>query len=142
MITIRRALKADFPAIEEIIAEFDLGHPSVSRENFWVAADADQVLGVANIQDCGECYYVSAVGVKREYQEKGVARALVSEILQGLKKDVYLYTKMQAFFRKFGFVESKTPDMIPSREIYNCGKCRDESICLCMVRRFDAAKIS
>lgn len=134
MISIRRVTDADFPAVDEIMAELNLGHPSISKEDFWVALDGGGILGVANILDCGECHYVSAVGVRRKYQKRGVARALLDEILPRLKKDAYLYTKIPDFFRRFGFAETKAPETIPPREIYSCGKCCDESICLCMMR--------
>lgn len=142
MITFRKAAAPDFSAIREMLEELNLGHPSIVYEDFWVAIAGSEPVGVVNVKDCGSACYINAVGVRPSYQRRGVARGLLNEILQGIQKPAWLYTKIPDFFRRFGFVEGKPPQEIPQRGIYNCDRCRDRSICVCMIRPANVSTIS
>lgn len=142
MITFRKAAAPDFQAIKEILDEFDFGHPSIRYEDFWAAFAGSEPVGVVNVKDCGSVCYINAVGVRPSYQRRGVARGLLNEILQGIRKPACLYTKMPDFFRRFGFVDTKPPPEILACKFYDCEKCPDRSICVCMMRPANVSTIS
>jgi len=142
VITLRTAQEADFPAIDLILSELELGHASIKMELFHVGISGNGIVAVANVMDCGPSLYMSAVGVKKSSQGGGVARSFLGRLLSGLPKEVYVYTRIPDFFKRFGFKESAAPGEIPPRSIYDCASCGGINECLCMVRRPYAAAIS
>lgn len=143
MVKIGVASECDYPEIMEMLDLSDIGHPSISPAGFWVARTGGRIAGIAKIEDCGECYYISAVGVRPECRKLGIARTLLDNVLRPLEKEAYLYSKIPDFFAKFGFAGPvSSPASIPPRQIYGCEKCGDEFTCICMVRPSSALKVS
>jgi len=139
MPTIKPAHKDDAAAISQILREMDLYYPSKVPENFWVAKENNNIIGVACLTEYDDFLFLSSVGVIEEHQRKGIAKALLEKILHDLKKDVYLYTVIPRFFKKFGFeiVEKKSPPIpenLPSKESLGCDNCLSAD-CACMVKR-------
>lgn len=135
MITIRKANPSDYQEIERILKELDIDHPSILPEDFWVAESEGRVVGVTNIKDCGKSIYMSAVGVIESIRGRGVASALIAELLKNsVDKNVYLYTGMPGFFERLGFVPADAPCEIPPHSIYGDGACDGINECVCMVR--------
>lgn len=135
MITIRRANPGDYQAIDRILLELDIGHPSIASADFWAAEIDGKIVAVTNIKDCGKSVYMSAVGVTGSVQGRGVA----SELIAGLLKDatarsVYLYTGRPDFFGRFGFKPADPPVEIPPHLIYGDDACDGINECICMVR--------
>jgi N-acetylglutamate synthase-like GNAT family acetyltransferase len=131
---IRRAGKEDSAQIMEILRKLDLYHPSRIPDDFWVADEGGKIVGVSCLTDYGDILFLSSVGVIEERREKGVAKAILEEILAGARKDIYLYTIIPDFFRKLGFEIVDAPPDIPSRECLGCESCRTEE-CVCMRRK-------
>ncbi|MFH0799584.1 MAG: GNAT family N-acetyltransferase [Pseudomonadota bacterium] len=138
MITVRPAQEEDFASIEDLLQGLEIGHPSFSARDFQVASVDGEIAAVANLKDCGACFYLGAVGVAERQQGRGVARKFLDEILAAADRDVYLYTRIPEFFGRFGFGVARAPAAIPPREIYGCEACDGAAACVCMVRRADA----
>ncbi len=134
MIRVRQARDADKTAIERIIKELDLSYPSQTLNDFWVAEEEKQVVGIAALWEYRNFYYLSSVGVAENRQHQGIATKLLNKLLAGRRKDVYLFTIMPDFFARFGFqTVSEPPKGLPPRTIFACGRCRPER-CVCMRR--------
>lgn len=139
---VRPAQEADWPAIAALLGELELDHPLLRCEQFYVAAAGERIAGVAHLEACdGAVAYMSSVGVRRSDQRQGIARALLGDILARARCDVYLYTRIPDFFRRFGFVPTDPPPVIPSREIYDCEACGGRAGCCCMVRRASVSSV-
>lgn len=139
---IRPMCEAEYPVVERILHELELGHPSIPREAFWVAIDAGEIVGISNLATSGSSLYLSAVGVPKQHQGKEIATALLRELLKTARVPVFLYTQIPSFFARLGFVKTASPPEIPPREIYGCEACGGEKQCICMMRRPNASAIS
>lgn len=141
-LTVRPMREKEYPAVERILGELDLGHPSIRREDFWVAVDAGEVVGISNLSRFGSSLYLSAVGVSITHQGKGVATALVRELLKETRAPAYLHTTIPQFFSRMGFVPAPPSAEVPKRDISGCEACRDMDRCVSMVRRTDDSRVS
>jgi N-acetylglutamate synthase-like GNAT family acetyltransferase len=136
MVNIRPAEKKDRPAIMEIIKMLDLSYPGQKFDGFRVAEKDGEVAGIANLEEFGGFYFLSAVGVAEAEQHHQIASKLLDKILAGLKKEVYLYTVIPGFFQKFGFEAVEPPAFLPVKQTFSCRECTP-ALCTCMVRRPD-----
>lgn len=131
---IRKAHKTDSTEILDILHALDLHLPSTITDDFWVAEIEGKIVGTACITDYGENIYLSSVGVVPDHRGKGVAKAVLQNLFTAAKKDIYLYTLIPDFFKKFGFVTAQAPEDITSKDVLGCEDCIKEN-CVCMVRR-------
>ena len=135
MLNIRRAGPKDEPAILDLVKLLDLAYPAQSFKNFRVAEANDEIVGLADLEEFADFFFLSSVGVAEKSQKQGIATALLKKILTGLKKDVYLYTTLPDFFRRFGFnIVSTWPPYLPPKETFSCRECTPET-CVCMVKK-------
>lgn len=141
-LVIRPMREEESPAMELILRDLELDHPSIHREDFWVAVDAGEIVGISNLSRFGSSLYLSAVGVSIKHQGKGVATALLREMLKEARAPIYLYTKIPHFFARLGFVSAPPSPEVPPRDISGCEACRDKGQCICMVRRTDDSRVS
>ncbi len=133
MIAIRRATISDYEQILQILKDRELEYPSLNLDNFWIAEDGNIIVSITRFEDIGNCYFISSVGTKKDFEGKGLASKLIKKI-SNQQKDVYLYTIIPDFFEKLGFKTVKTPPFLPRREVFNCKDC-SPNVCVCMIRR-------
>ncbi len=134
MIRVRQALDADKPAIKALINQLDLTYPSQTLDSFWVAEEKKQVIGIADLWEFRNFYFLSSVGVAENRQHQGIATKMLNKLLAGLRKDTYLFTITPDFFARFGFqITAEPPKGLPPRTIFACDRCRSE-LCVCMRR--------
>jgi N-acetylglutamate synthase-like GNAT family acetyltransferase len=134
MLKIRKAEKKDVAAIRGLIEQLDLAYPGQTFDNFWVAEENGKVVGIADLKESADIYFLSSVGTDAQHQRQGFASEFLKELLKGLKKDVYLYTIIPGFFSRLGFKAVTRPSILPVREIFNCSECQPEK-CVCMVKK-------
>jgi N-acetylglutamate synthase-like GNAT family acetyltransferase len=133
---IRRAQERDAEEILKILKELDLFYPSQSLERFWVAEDKSGIAGIVRLEEFDDYFFLSSLGVKKDKRKKGIAAALLKSILKSANKNIYLYTIVPEFFKKFGFEIADPPPSLPLKDIYGCEFCVPEK-CRCMVlKRF------
>lgn len=134
MVRVRKAQVADRGAILGIIEQLDLAYPTQTLGHFWVAEEKKQVVGIADLWEFRNFWFLSSLGVAADRQHKGVATKLLNKLLTGLRKDVYLFTIIPDFFSRFGFqVAAEPPKGLPPRTIFNCGRC-EPAACVCLRR--------
>lgn len=138
MLSVRPAVKKDWNAIKKILRNLDLFYPALSMEGFWVAEKDHKIIGAVQLTDYKDFIFLGSLAVVKEEQAKGVAGALLYEVLKSQPKNIYLYTIIPEFFKKFGFkAVSPLPDL-PSKDRYECEFCHSEK-CVCMMRHPNAA---
>lgn len=80
--------------------------------------DGEQIVAMARvIGDMGLCYYIKDVVVLPEYQEKGIGRLLIEELLKFINEngvpDTHIFVELCAmpdkipFYEKFGFAANE-----------------------------------
>lgn len=107
---IRSAAPADLPAVEALLASFELPTSGVADhiENFLVAEDGGRIVASAGIELYGASALLRSVAVHPDYRRRGLARHLIDGLLRrahvGGVHDVYLLTSTaSAYFAQLGF---------------------------------------
>jgi N-acetylglutamate synthase-like GNAT family acetyltransferase len=78
------------------------------------------------------------MGTAKDRQGRGIAVKLLQSLLKKGNKDVYLYTIIPDFFKKFGFGSAPLCSNLPARKNFNCEQCYPEN-CVCMCRKPELA---
>jgi N-acetylglutamate synthase-like GNAT family acetyltransferase len=127
MPTLRAATADDLPAVERLLTESALPLAGVSATitTFVVAEHRDDLVGVAGLEVCRDNGLLRSVAVAPDWQNRGLARALVSRVIADAEgrrlHAVYLLTTTaQDYFPKFGFTqttrEAVPPDVAATEE--------------------------
>jgi amino-acid N-acetyltransferase len=127
MPTLRAATPDDLPAVERLLTESELPLAGVSEAitTFVVAEHRDDLVGVAGLEVCRDNGLLRSVAVAPDWQNRGLARALVSRVIADAEgrrlHAVYLLTTTaQDYFPKFGFTqttrEAVPPDVAATEE--------------------------
>lgn len=132
-LTIRAAEQRDSKGILEIIKILDLSYPSQTLEGFWVAEKDGKIAGIADLMEFDDFLFLSSVGTKEGYQRQGISSALLNNILNDVRKKVYLYTTIPGFFERLGFGKTTPLPNLPVKKTFSCRECTPEA-CVCMVR--------
>lgn len=138
MLIIRKTMNSDREAVFRILRELDLEYPSLTLDHFWVAELDKTVVAVARLEEFEEFCFLSAMGTAKDRQGRGIAAKLLQSLLKKCNKDVYLYTIIPDFFKKFGFGSAPLCSGLPARERFNCEQCYPEN-CVCMCRKPELA---
>jgi amino-acid N-acetyltransferase len=120
MPTLRSATVADVPAVERLLAAAGLpvvGVPA-SIAMFVIAVHRGELVGVAGLELCCDNGLLRSVAVAPTWQNRGLARALVSRVIAEAEERhlhaMYLLTTTAAhYFPKFGFTRT-TREAVPS----------------------------
>jgi N-acetylglutamate synthase-like GNAT family acetyltransferase len=138
MLKIHAAGKEDSKEITGILKKLDLFYPSLSLTDFWVAEKDQKIIGTIQLRKYKDFFFLSALGVLEKERNQGIARALMNEALSSADKNIYLYTIIPEFFKKFGFQITSPIPGLPQKNQYECEYCHPEK-CVCMVKRPHAA---
>ena len=133
MLNIRPAVKNDARQIKRILAGLDFTYQKQLLKDFWVAEEDKKILGIVQLKKGPDHFFIESLGVIKGKEKQGIASALLKKIFSTANKDIYLYTIIPEFFKKFGFETVPPPSFIPPRTIFECAGCFPEK-CLCMVR--------
>lgn len=138
MLSIRPATNKDRDAIKKILEDVDLFYSALTMEAFWVAEMNNKIVGTVQLKEYEDFFFLGSLAVVKEKQGKGIARALLKEVLRTHQKNIYLYTIVPEFFEKFGFKITSPPPNLPSKDRYECESCHSEK-CVSMVKLPDAS---
>ncbi len=138
MYNIRKAQESDEAAIRAILDELDLSYPGIVLRDFWIAESDAEIVAVGSLEAAGDKLFLSSLGVRQSYRNRGLATKLFETMLEGDSRDVYIYTVISEYFERLGFVISDQPEYLPKREQFECERCEPEK-CVCMRRPRDVA---
>lgn len=132
--TIRKATEADFPEIIRLARGMDLDYSGMETDDFYVAEQGGQILGICGLKKHPECLELCSLGVEKDWQGRGLGRQLVRVVLGTAPGDLYLATVIPGFFARFGFrkAEAVPPSMVKKAEW--CAGCRPE-LCTVMLKK-------
>jgi len=133
MSIIRKREASDVGALRALCDSLGFDDLSNFPEDVYVVEDRGELVALLRIKDCGGVSYLSEVGVHPERRGEGLAMNLLNDILGNIDSDVYLYTVIPDFFKRFGFRVADIPPSIPTRGEIDCEGC-EVSKCRCMVR--------
>jgi amino-acid N-acetyltransferase len=118
--TLRAATADDVSAVERLLKSADLPVAGVAQTitTFVVAEHRSELVGVAGLELCGDNGLLRSVAVAPAWQNRGLARALVSRVIAEAEERrlhaMYLLTTTAAhYFPKFGFTRT-TRKAVPS----------------------------
>ncbi|MFA5183604.1 MAG: GNAT family N-acetyltransferase [Syntrophales bacterium] len=137
MVMIRNAREADLPQIKEVLKSVDEDIAAQSWDNFRVAEKSGTIAGVVKIDEYQDYYFLSSLALRPTEQNQGIASFLMAQSLAQIKKDVYIYTIIPEFFRRFGFAPTPPLPFLPKKDRMECSRCHPE-LCVCMVKRHEA----
>lgn len=134
MLNIRPATEKDYDQILKILKELDLFYPALVLKGFWVAEEDKKIISTVQLEEHPDFVYLGSLAVIPECRKKKIATALLNESLKDIRKNIYLYTIIPEFFKKFGFqVTSSPPTTLPSKIRYECEYCHPEKcVCMCL----------
>jgi ribosomal-protein-alanine N-acetyltransferase len=118
---IREAKRSDLiriAEIEKLSFEFEswglffLGKFLEIPYNKIIVAENNEILGYCAFSDEGEIIHIKSIAVHPNYRNKGIARALIKEVMK-LKKDIYLEVRVSneiaiKLYENLGFKKIKT----------------------------------
>lgn len=105
--SLRQAGEGDAARIKQFVRREHLNPLSLKWWNFWVAVDqAGEVIGCIQVKQHKDgSRELASLVVTPEWRKKGVARALILNILEKEAGDLYLMCRavLGDFYRRFGF---------------------------------------
>ena len=118
---IREAKRSDLiriAEIEKLSFEFEswglffLGKFLEIPYNKIIVAENNEILGYCAFSDEGEIIHIKSIAVHPNYRNKGIAKALIKEVMK-LKKDIYLEVRVNneiaiKLYENLGFKKIKT----------------------------------
>lgn len=129
---IRKARTSDFPQILALARKLNLDYSDMAADDFWVAAEGEQVFGICGLKKHSDCAELCSLGVEESRRGRGLGRRLVEAVLRAGQPEIYLATVIPGYFAGFGFREA---DSVPASMIKKadwCEGCRRE-LCRVMV---------
>jgi len=132
--SIRKAGKAALPQIIALAVKHNLDYEGMATDDFWVAVEADRVVGICGLRKHPDCRELCSLGVEKAFQKKGLGRQLVQTFLQETSGDIYLATVIPEFFKKLGLEEAGSIPASMAKKADWCAGCSRER-CTIMVRK-------
>jgi len=133
---IRKANKEDFQKIFSLAEKFDLDSVDMDTDNFIVAEENGEIVGIGQLKKFGNDFELCCLGVEANSQKKGIGKELVKALVSISKEagngNVYLATIIPSYFEKLGFQVVKVfPEFMRKKEEW-CGFCKDRKNCTVM----------
>lgn len=104
---LRSATEADFPEIKALIRRARINPLGLDWSRFTVAVDGSgQVIACGQLKPVpGGLTELASLAVRPAYRRKGIARALIEELLEKAPRPVYLTCRsgLGKMYEKFGF---------------------------------------
>ncbi|KAF0133850.1 MAG: hypothetical protein FD145_1060 [Candidatus Saganbacteria bacterium] len=135
MLTFHPADKTDNKKILKILKDIDLFYSGHDMAGFWVAEKDRNIVGIVQVKNFKDYIFLSSLGVPAAEMNKGYGEFILSEIFKKFKNDIYIYTTIPDFFKKFGFLEISSLDFLPAKNAFECDDCHPEK-CVAMVKKY------
>jgi len=144
MITVRRANPKDLPFVTSLLTSENLPILGVQEhlETFFVAEDADEVVGVIGLEAYGETGLLRSAIVERTRRGLGIGEKLYQRLIEfartaGVKRLVLLTNTAEGYFRRKGFTtipQSSVRGSVTSSVEFS-GACPSHAVCMELVLR-------
>lgn len=105
--TLKQAAEADYPAIKRLIHLVGINPMALDWRRFLIAVDSSgKLLGCGQLKPHGkELVELASIAVEPDYRNRGIAGAIIDQLLRGAPRPLYLIcrTQMGAFYERWGF---------------------------------------
>jgi N-acetylglutamate synthase-like GNAT family acetyltransferase len=116
MICLRPATSADQKIIERLVHQVGINPMSLHWQNFLIAEDNDQIVGIGQIKPHGDgSRELASIAVIPERRQQGIASAIIRTLLAKANGTLYLTCRAQleTFYNRFGFRVVGRDEMTP-----------------------------
>ncbi len=113
---LRPALATDQTTIERIIRAAHINPMDLRWERFVVSEEDGQVIGTGQVKTHGDgSREIASIAVIPDFQHRGVASAIIRELLARERGTVYLFCRasLESFYERFGFHRIGPDEMSP-----------------------------
>jgi N-acetylglutamate synthase-like GNAT family acetyltransferase len=113
---IRPALATDQATIQRIVRAAHINPMGLDWRRFFVAEKDGQVIGTGQIKTHGDgSRELASVAVIPQYRQRGIASAIIRELLARESGKVYLFCRppLESFYQPFGFRRIGRAEMPP-----------------------------
>jgi len=104
---LRKALEGDSGRIKKLVIEADINPSGLDWRRFTLAVDEeDNLLGCGQLKPHGKAVLeLASIAVRPSYQNQGIARAIIENLLEGSPRPIYLMctSSMGPLYEKFNF---------------------------------------
>ncbi|MFH1761002.1 MAG: GNAT family N-acetyltransferase [bacterium] len=136
MTTIRQAGQDDLATITTLLNYFGFSYDSKSYDEFYLAEDNSSPIGIIQYEAYPDFYFLSSLGVIKQNQGHNIGSQLINKVVNKNDKNIYLFTIIPEFFKKFGFSHIPNPPshVLNLKNPKECVECQPDK-CVCMVKR-------
>lgn len=131
---IRKAAATDWDRLARLARDCEVDYPGMEADDFLAAEDGGRVVGMVGLKRHPGCLELVALGVDAERRGTGIGTQLVSELLAGVREDIYLATVIPGYFGRLGFERTDAVPAGMAKDPEWCAGCRRD-LCAVMVRR-------
>jgi N-acetylglutamate synthase-like GNAT family acetyltransferase len=130
---IRNTRPDDFPDIRRLAEALNLDYPGMEADRFWLAEDAEKILGIVALLVHPDCLELVSLGVAPEARSAGLGGRLIETLVEAAAGDVYLATIIPGYFERHGFVRTLRVPPGMAKDPAWCEGCSKER-CTIMIR--------
>jgi len=131
---IRRAEGTERADVRRLAAKFDLDYEGMDKDDFWVAVEGAEVVGICGLTKHLDCLELRSLAVDERFRKWGLGGGLVAALFQEARRDVYLTTVIPDYFARLGFETVEAAPMSMIKPLSWCEGCRRD-LCRIMVKR-------
>lgn len=131
---IRRAEGTERADVRRLAAKFDLDYEGMDKDDFWVAVEGAEVVGICGLTKHLDCLELRSLAVDDRFRKQGMGGRLVAALFQEARRDVYLTTVIPDYFARLGFETVEAAPMSMIKPLSWCEGCRRD-LCRIMVKR-------
>lgn len=110
----------DIPSIAKVVEQLQLDSLHLNHEQFIVAKLNMKIIGFGRLRNHADALELCSLGVLPEYRNQGIARLLVSGLLDRAgEQPVYVVCIIPDYFKKLGFAETTSfPESLQAKINY------------------------
>ena len=131
---IRRAEGTERADVRRLAAKYDLDYEGMDKDDFWVAVEGAEVVGICGLTKHLDCLELRSLAVDDRFRKQGMGGRLVAALFQEARRDVYLTTVIPDYFARLGFETVEAAPMSMIKPLSWCEGCRRD-LCRIMVKR-------
>jgi len=108
VVRVRHATEADMVFVEETLKKYQFYAENPDYNDFVVATENGDIVGLGNMKKTGGIYAVGCIVVVEEKRGRGIGQLIAKHLVDYASVDrVYVMTDLADYFKKLGFVEMK-----------------------------------